>query len=65
MIDLATGRMIQRKKVKACAMNRMVIDRVRLLATQQGYKSLKVFNMKRQVMILENDDLLAGVGGEC
>ena len=63
VMDLATGHMIRRPKVTPCAMAWMVVDRVELLATQQGYKSLKFFNRKHQVMLLENVDLLAGVGG--
>ena len=42
MMDLATGRMFTRPKCDACAMTRMVIERVELLAEEQGYKTLKV-----------------------
>ena len=37
MMDLATGRMFTRQKVDACAMTRMIVDRVELLAEKQGY----------------------------
>ena len=63
-MNLAAGRMIHRLKVDACTMTRMVVNRVELLATGQGYKSLKFFNRKRQEMILENSELLVGVGGQ-
>ena len=47
LMDLATGRVFRRPKVTACAMTRMVIDRVDLIVTKQGYKSLKFFNRKK------------------
>ena len=43
LMDLATGRKITCSKVIACAMTRMVIERVEQIAEQQGYKSLKFF----------------------
>ena len=46
LMDLTTGRMFTRPHVKTCAMTRMVIDRVELLAEKQGYKKLKVFLSK-------------------
>ena len=61
-MDLATGRMIRRAKVIACAMTHLVVERVEELAARQGYKSLKFFNRKREEMILRNADLLEGVG---
>ena len=64
MMDLATGRMFTRPKVDACAMTRMVVDRVEEMAEKQGYKTLKFFNRKRQEMMLKDVDLLTGVGGE-
>ena len=45
-------------------MTRMVIDRVDLISTKQGYKSLKVFNRKKEEMILTDADLLEGVVSE-
>ena len=63
MMDLATGRMFSRPKCDACAMTRMVIERVELIAEKQGYKTLKFFNRKRKEMMLRDADLLAGVGG--
>ena len=45
-------------------MTRMVIDRVDLIATKQGYKSLKFFNRKKEEMILTDADLLKEVVGE-
>ena len=62
LMDLATSHMITRPKVIACAMARMVNERVELLAELQGYKTLKVFNRVKKEMILTDADLLAGVG---
>ena len=62
MMDLATGRMFTRPQVKVCTMTRMVIERVELLAEKQGYKTLKFFNRKRKEMMLQDTELLAGVG---
>ena len=39
----------------------MVISEVEELATQQGYKTLKFFNRKKEEMILEDIDLLTGL----
>lgn len=61
MMDLATGRIFTRPKVTACAMKRMVIEGVELLAEKQGYKTLKFFNRKRKEMMLRDADLLAAV----
>ena len=44
-------------------MTRLVIKQVEDLAAKQGITSLKFYNRKRQPVILENADLLAGVGG--
>ena len=44
-------------------MTQMVVDRVELLATRQGYKMFKFFNRKWQAMILENAYLLEVVWG--
>ena len=48
LMDLATGRVFGRPKVTACAMTQMVIDRVELISSKQGYKNLKFFNKKRR-----------------
>ena len=48
LMDLATGRVFRRPKVTACAMTCMVINRVDLITTKQGYKSLKFFNEKKR-----------------
>ena len=53
-MDLATGRVIRWPKVTLCSMIQMVIERVELLASLQGLKSLKFLDRKNQEM---------GVGG--
>ena len=62
-MHLANGGVISRQSVVPCAMTRMVIDRVELLATRQGYKTLKFFNRKKNELMLSNADLLKGVDG--
>ena len=62
-MDLATGQEITRLKVTACIMTRLVVDRVEEIAIKQGYQTLKFYNRKWEKVILENADLLAGVGG--
>ena len=63
LMDLATSHMISRQKLITCGMTRMIFDRVKLLAKLKGYKTLKFFNRNNQEMILINEDLLKGVGG--
>ena len=62
LMDFATGRVFTRATVTACAMTRMAIERVELIATRQGFKTLKFFNRKKEEMILTDADLLEGVG---
>ena len=62
-MDVVTRRMIWRLKVTLCAMTQMVIDRVELLASQKGYKSLKFLNRKKQEFLLANADLLEEMVG--
>ena len=63
-MGLATGSIILRQSVITCVMTRIVIERVELLATQKGYKSLKTFNRKNRKLMLSNADLLEVVGDE-
>ena len=63
LMDFATGRVFTRATVTACAMTRMAIERVELIATRQGFKTLKFFNRKKEEMILTDADLIEGVGG--
>ena len=62
-MDLATGRLITWAKVTACIMAHLVIEPVEAIAYKEGYMSLKFFNRKREIMLLESADLIAGVGG--
>ena len=43
LMDLATGELITRPWCEKVKMTQMVIDRVELLATRQGYRSFKFF----------------------
>ena len=61
-MHLATGRVVSRQSVVPSVMKRMVIDRDELLATRQGYTSLKFFNRKKSELMLSAADLLKGVG---
>ena len=61
VMDLATGELIKVVRFDKCMMTRMVVDRVEQLATQQGYKTLKFFNRKKEELFLEDIDLLAGL----
>ena len=63
VMDLATGRVISRQSVVLCAMTRMVIDRVELLATRKGYKTLKFLIRKKRELMLSNADLLEVMDG--
>ena len=63
-MDLATGNMKLFPKVEACTMTQMVVDRVKLMGKQQGYKCLKFFNRKKEEILLHPADLLAEVGGD-
>ena len=63
-MDLATGNMKRFPKVDACAMTQMVVDRVELMAKNQGYKCLKFFNRKWEEIVLHPADLIAEVDGD-
>ena len=60
-MDLATGELIRVTRFDKCVMTRLVISRVEQLAAQQDYRTLKFFNRKKEEMILEDIDLLAGL----
>ena len=62
VMDLATGRVVSRQSVIPSVITRMVIDRVELLATRQGYTSLKFVYGKKSKLMLSAADLLEGVG---
>ena len=61
VMDLATGELIRVTRFDKCMMTRLVINRVEQLAAQQGYKTLKFFNRKKEEMFLEDIDLLSGL----
>lgn len=63
MLDLATGWVVTRPKVTPVTMTDMVISRVEEMAVEQGLKSMKFFNRKRE-LTLTAADLLEGVGGQ-
>ena len=44
VMDLLTGRMITCNRVEYCKMTRLVIQRVKELAKEQGFQTLKFFN---------------------
>ena len=44
-------------------MTKLVIQRVEQMARNQGYRTLKFFNRKRQEMLFDPIDTLEGVGG--
>ena len=48
VMDLVTGELIWVLKVDKCTMTRMVIARVEELVAQQGYRTLKFFNRKKE-----------------
>ena len=58
LMDLAKGELIHYPTVDTCVMPRMVIARVEELYKTQGYKSLKLFNRKKEEMALRDIDLL-------
>ena len=62
-MDLVTGQMIRWTKVTPCPIIRMIFYGDELLAKQKWYKSLKLFTRKKKEILLENADLIAGVGG--
>ena len=63
LLDLAIGRSIVCAKVTARMMMRLAIKRVEAMVHKEGYISLKFYNCKRKVMLLENANLLTVVGG--
>ena len=48
VMGLTTRCMVCRQKVTLCEMTRMVIDRVELFVSRQGYKSIKFLNSEKQ-----------------
>ena len=62
-MDLVTRNMMHFSGIDDCAMIQMVVDRVKLMAKQQGYRRFKLFNHKKEGIILYSADLLPEVGG--
>ena len=61
IMGLATGELIRVVRFDKCVMTRLVVSQVEQLATQQGYKTLKFFNQKKEELFLEDINLLAGL----
>ena len=62
VLDLATGKVIERPKCDLVVMTDLVVKRVEEMAKEQGLKSNKFFNRKREP--LTPIDLLEGVADE-
>ena len=61
VLHLATGRVINGPKFTPVVMTEMVIKRVEQMAKEQGLKSCKFYDRKRNLLL--PDDLLEEVGG--
>ena len=61
VLHLASGRVINRPKFTPVVMTEMVIKRVEQMAKEQGLKSCKFFDRKRNLLL--PDDLQEEVGG--
>ena len=59
-MDLATGRVITRPKVRVIPVTDTIITRVKEMANEQGIKTVKFLNRKRQ-QLFNNIGLTAGV----
>lgn len=59
--DLQSKSVIHASRVETVPITEAVIERVESIAKEEGFKSLKFFNRKKEEIILPDADLLAGV----
>ena len=60
-MDLNSGKIITRKRLTIVPITQLVIARVEQLADQQGFKSLKFLNRKKEEFFDSDLDIFAGV----
>lgn len=62
MLDLQTNKVIICPKFDRCKMTQAVLDHVEQITTYEGIKSLKLYNRKCKILIVEANNLLKGGG---
>ena len=63
-MNLSTGKLVTCAKITTCKMTELVIKAVEKFASDQGFKSLKFFNRKKEEILFKDSDLFTGVGKE-